>query len=154
MLKIGIILFTLVSCITLTSCSTYSCSKATLVFNLVGFSDTEADTIIIRRFEKNNSITAKDSFLVDHISFQRNRDTLRMGAFPSTATLESNFNYELFFPETGKLIRISDIHEEQSEKKTGLFNTDKVGCENRLLSYKKDGQLIPVNEFNYTYISR
>ncbi len=81
-------------------------------------------------------------------------DTLRMGAFPSTATLESNFNYELFFPETGKLIRISDIQEEQLEKKNGLFNTDKVGCENRLTSYKKDGELIAVNEFNHTYISR
>jgi hypothetical protein len=136
------------------SCSDYSCTKASLIFGLTGFSDTEADTIIIRRFEKNDNINVKDSFLIDHISFNRNNDTLKMGAFPSTATLESDFNYELFFPETGKLIRITDIQEEQLEKKRGLFNSSKVGCENRITSYKKDGQISTSIEYNLTYIPR
>jgi hypothetical protein len=155
-MKIRILFIPVVLALAVTSfsCSDYSCTKATLIFGLTGFSDTEADTIVIRRFEKNDNITVKDSFLIDHISFTRNNDTLKMGAFPSTAILETDFNYELFFPETGKLIRITDIQEEQLEKKRGLFNTRKVGCENRITSYKKDGQISTSIEYNLTYISR
>jgi hypothetical protein len=90
------------------SCGEYACSKAEMQFGLVGFSDAESDTIILRRFEKNGSSSVlKDSFLLTNIWFQRNLDTLKMVGFPGSALLQSNYNYEIFFPAASKLITVT-----------------------------------------------
>ncbi|WP_276501352.1 hypothetical protein [Terrimonas pollutisoli] len=137
------------------SCSDFPCAKASLQFGLVGFSDTEADTIIIKKFAKSNPAILEDSMMIDHIGFKRTNDTLKMVAFPSTALLESTSDYELFFPQTGKLVRVTGIEEEQLyHKRKGLFSTTKEGCENHITAYRLDGEIKTVPEFNLTYFTR
>lgn len=134
------------------SCGDYACSKAEMQFGLVGFSDAESDTILLRRFEKNggNSVL-KDTFLLTSIWFQRNLDTLKMVGFPGTALLQSNYNYEIFFPATAKLITITDIQEEQLYIKP----RGKVGCTNRIISYSLDGRTTTnIVPYNLTYFTK
>lgn len=136
------------------SCSDYTCSKASLQFGLVGFSDSEADTIVVKSYTKNSS-TLVDSIPIYHINFNRASDTLKMAAFPGTALLESKFDYEIFFPEANKTIRVTEIEEEQLYlKKKGLFSTTKEGCENHIMAYRLNGQIKNVPQFNLTYFPR
>jgi hypothetical protein len=134
------------------SCGEYACSKAEMQFGLVGFSDAESDTIILRRFEKNGGRSVlKDTFLLTNIWFQRNLDTLKMVGFPGSALLQSDYNYEIFFPAASKLITIIDIKEEQLYIKP----RGKVGCTNRIISYALDGRTTTnIVPYNVTYFTK
>jgi hypothetical protein len=136
--------------VTATSCGEYPCAKADLRYRLIGFSDVESDTIILRRLQKNNSVI-KDSFVFNEtnpIRFSRFGDTLIMVAYLSDALLQSDFDYQMFFPGPGRLFRITDINEVQSYgKNSGPFNTSKVGCGNVISGCKVDGQ--PANTTNF-----
>ena len=134
------------------SCGHYECSKAEMRFGLVGFSDAESDTIILRRFEKNGGgFVLKDTFLLSNIWFQRNLDTLEMVGFPGSALLQSGYNYEIFFPAAPKLITVTDVKEEQLYIKP----RGNAGCTNRIISYTLDGRttnnIVP---YNLTYFTR
>ncbi|HWR32627.1 MAG TPA: hypothetical protein VN451_03840, partial [Chitinophagaceae bacterium] len=77
-----------------------------------------------------------------NLTFTRFTDTLFLSYFPETAQLNSNHDYELFFPGASKLIRISEINEIVSEQKcNGPLAREKVDCVNEITSYKIDGQL-------------
>ena len=148
-------MFILFTGIMMPACSDYPCTKADLQFGLVDFSDSESDTIIIRKFVKGNFSSLQDSFSISHINFARSNDTLEMVAFPGTALLQSDYDYEIFFPETGKLIRVTEISEEQRYlKKKGIFSTTKEGCVNQITSYMQDGQIKTVSGFNQAYFVR
>lgn len=144
---IPVIFFTLI--ISVSSCGEYPCTKGNLRFNLIGFTDPEADTIILRRFTKNTSALI-DTFFFDEsdpVRFIRFSDTLIMVALPGTALLDSEHDYQIFFPATGTQFRIAEINEEQSYLKKGLFNTNKIGCVNTIFSYKLDGNVMRAIQF-------
>jgi hypothetical protein len=134
------------------SCSDYPCSKAELQFGLVGFSNAESDTIILRRFTKiGTGSVLIDTFLLTNIWFQRSLDTLRMVGFPGSALLQSDYNYEIFFPAAAKLIKVSDIVEEQLYMKPHR----KMGCGNRIISYVLNDQASAnIVSFNITYFTK
>lgn len=136
--------------IIISSCGESPCVKTELRYSLIGFSDAESDTIIIRRFTKNTS-QLTDTVLFDEanaIRFSRSNDTLTMGAYSSAALLESNYDYQLYFPQPNKVFNITDIFEEQLfEKNKGIFNTKKIICANRINSCMLNGQLITFNKW-------
>jgi hypothetical protein len=134
-----ILFLTLILFLSVTSCEK-QCINAILRFGLVGFSDTEADTIILRRFTKNSSSNPPDTFLLKQIQFSRRNDTLDMTGIPIESQFESNYNYELFFPEAGKLFTISDIRENKETMTKGLFNCTKEACINTITGYTVNGQ--------------
>jgi hypothetical protein len=119
------------------------CLKGNLYFGLINFNENEADTIIIRRFGKNSNFSVPiDTIPLYNLSFTRFTDTLYLSYFPETAQLNSNHDYELFFPGVPKLIRISEINEIVSEQKcNGPLAREKVDCVNEITSYKINGQL-------------
>jgi len=134
-----IIFLALILILSVTSCEK-QCIKANLRFGLVGFSDSEADTIILRRFTKNSPSNPQDTFFFKQIEFSRRSDTLDMMGIPIDSYLESNYNYELFFPEGGRLITISDILENKETMTKGLFNCTKEACINTITGYTVNGQ--------------
>ena len=134
-----ILFFTLLLVLSVTSCEK-QCIKANLRFGLVGFSDTEADTIILRRFTKISPSNPQDTFLFKQIQFSRRNDTLDMTGIPIDSYLESNYNYEVFFPEAGKLFAISAIQEDKKTMTKGLFNCTKEACINKITGYTVNGQ--------------
>jgi len=125
------------------ACGDYPCTKAELNYRLIGFSDAESDTIILRRLQK-NSLTVQDSFVFDPsnpIRFVRFGDTLFMVAYTSDALMQSDHDYQLYFPGAARTVHITDIMEKQSYgKNPGPFNSKKVGCVNEITSCKMDGQ--------------
>ena len=134
------------------SCSEYQCSKADLRFGLIGFSNAEADTIVLRRFDKTGNFNSPiDTFLLTNINFNRRSDTLEMVAFPGTALMQSDYNYQVYFPGSATLIKVTEINEEQRSIRLGL--TDKIGCINFIISCKLNDQVTPVSN-NDVYIKK
>lgn len=128
------------------------CIVARLHFGLVGFTDAEADTIILRRFTKND---LKDTFLFRQIEFTRSNDTLEMAGIPINSYLESNYNYEILFPESGKIFSITDIQEDQQTMTKGLFNCTKEACLNKITGYKVNGQFsTSIINFDLIYLKK
>ena len=138
-----IICCTVLSLSLLMACGDYPCGKADLTYRLIGFSDAEADTIILRRLQK-NSLVVKDSFVFDPsngIGFVRFADTLIIESQPGTALMQSDHDYQLFFPGAARTIHITEITETQSYgKNSGPFSTRKDRCLNQISSCKVDGQ--------------
>ena len=126
------------------SCSQHPCAKADLSYRLIGFSDAEADTIVLRRLQKNTS-SVLDSFIFNEtnpIRFARFTDTLIMTSYSSTALLQSDYDYQLYFPGAARLISITGIQEEQSYgTRSGLFGST-GGCINVIAGCTVDG--VPV----------
>lgn len=131
----------------LVACGDYPCAKASLSYRLIGFSDAETDTIVLRRLQK-NSMIVKDSLVFDPsngIAFVRFADTLLMVAYPGNALMEGDHDYQLFFPGAGRTIHVTGITEKISYgKNPGPFNSNKVGCVNEITSCKVDGLLTTV----------
>src|SRR5687767_11408720 len=132
----------LVISIILSSCRDCTCIRANLYFGLIGFTESEVDTIILRRFDKKTNFSSqKDTLPFVNVSFIRRNDTLLFSYFPESASLKSDFDYEIFFPEAGKIIRVSDITEIFSEQRcNGPLAREKVDCVNEISSYKLNGQ--------------
>lgn len=139
------------------SCYEYPCSKAELSFRLIGFTDAESDTIIMRRFEKNNT-AIKDSFVfspANPIRFTRFADTLVMTAYTSAALMQSDYDYQLIFPVAGRIISITEFREEQSyRKKRDHFSSTKEGCVNIVKECKIDGVWSGVSFPNIVYLKK
>lgn len=127
-----------------------------LKFDLIGFSDAEADTFIIRKFEANGNFNVtRDTFLIDHVGTVRFQDTLKLVALPGNALLPGGFDYEIFFPGSNSVFRITEINEQMSTQRCGgLFATDKVGCVNTITSIKLDGAIVNPWPFNDFYIRK
>ena len=135
-----ILFLTLILVLSVSSCEKH-CIKTKLRFGLVGFSDSEADTIILRRFNKiGSSFFLRDTFLFKQLQFTRSNDTLDMAGIPIDSYLESNYKYEIAFPETGTLLTISDILEDKEKMTKGLFNCTKEACVNKINGYTVNGQ--------------
>jgi len=131
--------------ILLASCGQHPCAKGELRYRLVGFSDAEADTIVLRRLQKNTSFIL-DSFVFDEtnpIRFARFTDTLIMTSYSSTALLQSDYDYQMYFPGAARFFNITNIEEEQLYgTRSGFINTT-AGCMNLIKGCTIDGT--PVN---------
>ena len=138
------------------SCKECPCAPGELRFDLIGFSDAEADTFIIRKFEANGTFNVKqDTALIDHVGTVRFHDTLMLVAYPGTASLGRGIDYEIFFPASNSLYRITEIDERMSTQRCGgLFGTDKVGCVNTIRSLKLNGTIVDPYPFNEFYIRK
>jgi len=148
---IGLVLISL-----LLACKEYPCAKAFLNFRLVGFSEAEADTIILKRFTKNQSAPL-DSFIFDvnnPVRFIKFGDTLYPNQYPPTLLMQSDLDYELVLPGATRFFRITEIREEQVYTKKDLFGSVS-DCVNQLTSLKVDGQPVTAIEFpNSVYLRK
>ena len=131
-----------------TSCEK-QCIKAQTAFSLIGFSDAEADTIILRKFSKGSFSQPLDTVLLEHILFQRSHDTLNIVASPGFVTMFSDYNYEIFFPEPAKLLTITDIIENENTMNQDLFSCKKDACSNTITGYTVNGEVSDAVSFGY-----
>ena len=150
-----ILFLVIIFVLSVTSCEK-PCTKAQPIFSLIGFTDTEADTIILRKFAKNGSFsTPLDTALLD-IRFNRSHDTLKAASFSGDAILFSDYNYQVFFPESSQLITITDIIENENTATEGLLScTKKDACMNNISGYTINGQFKPMdNRFDLIYLKK
>lgn len=137
----------------LQACTKTDCADAELHFGLVGFSDHEADSIILRRFTKNSGFTSLvDTARLD-IGFKRSNDTLGIASQLVNLQMTSGYDFEFYFPVAGRSYRITEINEEQSEQRKSIFNNTKELCINRVTSLKVNGNVLRP-DYNLFYLTR
>lgn len=131
------------------ACGSYNCGEAEgLRISTVGLTAVEIDTIILRKFTKGSNFTSRiDTLSINPFNalFQfpyTTKDTSFMGILSEDVLLRSKYDYEIFIPSVGKLVRITAISEPQQRMKKGLFSTTKEYCINAIQSYQQDGRTI------------
>lgn len=139
----------------LNSCTTTPCFTGSFNFGLKGFTQAEADTILVRRFFRGSNFSnLTDSFLLTP-GFRVQQDTLEITSlFVPDSYMNAAYDYLLVFPGIPKTIRLTDITEVNREIKHSVFSNVKVGCENNITSMKADGIYLPAAGFNKFYFSR
>lgn len=110
------------------------CIPADQLIQIISFSKDETDTIIVRRYTKGtNYQTLQDSVLIDssNCNYIYVGDTLQLATSSLIGHITSNFDFEIFIPSVKRLIKISDITEQQSEGLCGR-------CVNLITKYLMD----------------
>jgi hypothetical protein len=142
MRKSAIFITAALSIVLLAGCE-HDCGKAEIDFDLVSFTDTDMDNVIVTRFTKgsNFSLPIESTTLTRGSQhYPRNTDTILLPQpqFSSGQRLTAAFDYEVNVVNAGRVFRITEIvEEERSEKKRG-----DVDCINPITSYKRDNQLV------------
>ena len=147
------IFLSIVTSITI-SCRDCPCIRANLNFGLVNFTEAQTDTIILRRFDKSTNFSIQiDSMPFYNSNFGAFPDTL-LSYHPPDVYLVSDYNYEIFFPDPGKLFRISEINEVISEQRCYPLAREKVDCVNEITSFKLNGQISQPSLSQIIYLHR
>jgi len=135
------------------SCYSYPCITGELHFGLIGFTDSDADTMIIRRFVKNSG-QQKDSFFVKDNVYTRYADTLIIVTSTSAVVLSPEYDYHIYFPGPDRLLKISGITEDQRSIRKNIGCT-KEGCINRITGYTiNDIRVNIISGYNRTYFRK
>lgn len=133
-----IVLFAFFSC-------TYPCAPSQgLRMNLIGFTQQEANTIILKKYEKGKGFTVQiDSLVIDSnvTRFELRNDTLKIAYSSSTANLLSKYDYLIRIPSTNSVFYITEMNEPQQEGRKSRY---KVMCMNGIQSCKINGAATPI----------
>jgi len=151
MAKQTLVLLLLFVWATLGSCGSYYCGDAEgLRITPVGFSSTEIEAIIVRRFIKGTGFNKfADSLQLDksNTGFEFSNDTATMYSLNPDNLLKSRYDYEIYFPAVNRLVKIADINEPHQKMKGSLFSTEKTYCVNAILSFTQDGHVITMQSW-------
>jgi hypothetical protein len=139
----------------LNSCTTTPCFTGSFNFGLKGFTQAEADTILVRRFFRGSNFNnLADSFLLTP-GYRIQQDTLEITSLSiPDSYMNAAYDYQLVFPGIPKTIRLTEITEVNREIKHSVFNNVKVGCENSITGMNADGVPLQSAGFNNFYFSR
>lgn len=138
----------------LVGCGETPCEQAELRFRLIGFSDADSDSLILRRLKK-NSAEVIDSFTsYNSTRFDRFGDTLIPVSYSINLIMQSKYDYQLYFPGPGRQFHITELTEVISTHKKSGFS-DKTGCINPMNSCRVDGNLVSTIQFpNTIYLKK
>lgn len=146
-------LFSLLFSVIILSCQ-YDCIKATSSLKFIKFTNTETETIIVRRFQKQSGFAKLvDTTLLNRFNsnYQVDNDTLEIiHSYGIDEGLTSTFDYEIVMPKINRLYRITTIEEDPQSMNTGL-SCNKLACVNMIQSYQLDGQLITGTGYRNTF---
>ena len=137
----------------------YDCNDSQISPVFVNYSDSEIDTLILRKYENNSNFqTLIDTLIItprinsgnpignNGIYLSQNDSTTVLINFP--LGIKVGYDWQLFIPATHKVIKISDILSERNHGKrsTGIFRIFSLDarppCTNEIYSCKVDGRLI------------
>lgn len=131
-----IVLLAITSILIFSSCN-YPCAPSDgLQMELIGFTQLEADTIVLKKFEKGSGFTtAIDSLVIDSnvTRFRLSNDTLKITSTISTTNLLSKFDYMISIPSTNSVFYITEMNEPQQEGRKSKY---KIMCGNTIQSCK------------------
>jgi len=146
----------LIVIIFLLSCTGYDCARAETRFGFVGFSGTEANPVIFRKFEKGRDFSVLiDTILITpaNIGYSFSGDTLQFSGFTADLILKSDFDYEMVLPNAGRTFRLGKIREEFQSKKWSLSTTKEM-CVNPIVGYELDGRMSTGQNIYYVFLPR
>lgn len=130
------------------TCCIYSCGRCPCIdrdinFGFIGFDPSDVDTVIIRKYSRNNNFTTliDTAFFDNKSSFeiQKSNDTLSFRYRPVSFSIEKNYDWILFLPSINRVFKISNIISPQ----VSLACPNKVQCVNPVNSLTIDGVIKP-----------
>ena len=135
------------------SCN-YPCAPSDgLRMELTGFTQQEADTIILKKYEKGKGFATQiDSLVIDGnvTHFALSNDTLKITSTISTTNLLSKFDYQIRIPSINSVFTITEMDEPQQE---GRKSTNKIMCMNSIQSCKINGVATQIS-FDMLYLKK
>lgn len=117
-----------------------TCSPGGLDIEFVGFTLTEVDTVVVRKFHKGtNFLSQIDSAILNtnNSGYTQSNDTIFFQELYRSPYFESINDYELFFPEPNLTYRLTDIREIIVEE--NCIQRNLHGCRNQITSVKING---------------
>ena len=141
----------------------YDCNDLPIQPVFIGFSQSDIDTFIVRKFKANDNYqNLIDTFMVKYGTYSlykisNDTTTVFVGDASNDGKvgIKVGYDWQIFIPSKSKTVFISDII---SEKRTGkyghgIFSLDKVpDCVNRIFSAKIDNQIINFSDSTGYYI--
>ncbi len=142
---ITIVSISLYSCCKTIECETYSIKN----INISQFTKQESDTFIIRRYKEATNFADKiDTLLVakdKNATYSDFADGITSAVnlnIDVNYAITAGFDYELYFPATNTLRKITEISDIQGQIKYCSPSAGTNSCMNQLNSLKVDGRLI------------
>ncbi len=122
------------------------CTEAWAMIYYVSFPENHTDSIILKKYAKDNNFDSLISTTVISKSnsiYKNPNDTLSISDSTTGAdyTLDIAHDYEVYMPNSNQLFKISGITQQQTSIRVGL-SLDKRGCVNPIISYTLNGKLI------------
>ncbi|HSZ34033.1 MAG TPA: hypothetical protein VK772_12020 [Puia sp.] len=109
--------------------------------SLISFGNTDIDTMVVKKFVKASGFTGfLDSVFIDtnNSFYQTHQDTTDVVIGISGAVLSSDYDYEILFPSTGIVVKITAIDESHPEGNC----SGKTQCTDPINSYKINDSLV------------
>lgn len=153
---LSLILLSFLSAFVFAGCVRTPCFRAGMTFGLIGFTDHESDSIQLIRYEKGTQFSRVIDSNTLFFRFNRQHDTLEAGSGIAITPefINSDYDYELYFPFASKRIRIDQIQEKFEDVNHPFYANVKIGCQNRIISIRVDGQLQPDTYYSHFYFRR
>lgn len=153
-----VLLFT---CLVTVSCKKYiDCGLGQLTLSFVSFSDSEIDTIIVKRFDKNNGfLNTLDSIVIDmntsnHANYN---DTVVINfSIRNDHNFSSKYDYIIYLPKIERTYKVNNIIEQYDKMRNsgGLFSFDKRYCVNNITTYSIDNVVKNTDYYQRLYINK
>jgi hypothetical protein len=121
------------------------CEPEQVIPAFVSYNQSEVDTILVKRFQKNTNFTeAYDEFLLHsgNAVISVVGDTTFFIPQQFVYRLQQRWDLQLVNPFDGRTVNISDIEIEQKETTCGgigIFSMDPQPCISPITGFKKDG---------------
>ncbi len=143
--KLSIILLSII----FSSCAKCPCIDQDLDPNFIGFEVSEVDTVIIRKYAKNNNFNnlIDTAFFDEKTSFtiQKNSDTISFPVRSGNFSINKNYDWVLFLPSINRNFKISDIISPQ----VSLPCPNKLQCINPIHSLSIDGTIYKPSDVTF-----
>jgi len=131
------------------SCGKCPCVDSDLNLGFIGFDPSEVDTIIIRKYFKNNTFTTLiDTAFFDNkgsFNIKKSNDTISFPVRIGNFSISKNYDWILFLPSINRIFKISNIVSPQ----VSLPCPNKVQCINPINSLDIDGVISTPTYFDF-----
>ena len=133
----------------ISSCVKCPCIDYYIGPNFIGFNPSEVDTVIIRKYSKNNNFnTLIDTAFFDNktsFQIQKSNDTISFPYSPGNFSIDKNYDWILFLPSINRIFKISNIVSPQ----VSLPCPNKIQCVNPINSLNIDGVISTPSYFTF-----
>ena len=147
-----IILFSLIL-LNLSGClKKVQCVDSTIQMAFVGFTQSDLDTIVLRKFQPNDNyqhLVDTLNIFYDSTYYSRYLDTTFVFVNDPAQMIRAYNDWQIFIPATNKTVLISTIVTEQATTKCSTLGENlNCDCVNKIYSLKEDNIFIDLSNVN------
>ena len=147
-----VVILTLIYLSALGCTKTVSCGDLNIQMAFIGFTPSDSDTIVLRKFQTGDNY----QYLIDTLNiffdsslYHRFSDTTFVSLNEPGQGIKAYNDWQIFIPSTNRTLRISAIVTEQATTKCStLGETLNCNCINKIYSLKNDNIFVDLSSLN------